>query len=275
MLIRKMLTRIIVAIVFIPAFLYILFLKNSILFFIVASAGLFIALYEFYNMFEAKGIRPLYLLGMSGGLIILVSAYFKRIDIASGILVFLIIFLAVKQVILNRDILPDNSVLSLIVTFFGVFYICWLGMHIILLREMNNGNGIMLVFLLFFIVWISDSAAYFIGSNFGRNKLAFAISPAKTVEGFIAAILFGTLFTVLSKLVFPELIKLSFLHCLIIGFVLSLISQLGDLSESMFKRYAKIKDSMNLIPGHGGILDKIDGLLFAAPVLYYYIVLFL
>ena len=130
------------------------------------------------------------------------------------------------------------------------------------------------IFLLFAVTWFYDSFAYFIGSAFGKHKLFPNISPKKSLEGLIGGILF-TIFIILGIKSFTSVIEFSYFHCIIISILLSVTGQIGDLFESIIKRYAGVKDSSNLIPGHGGILDKLDSLLFNAPILYYYLCLFL
>jgi phosphatidate cytidylyltransferase len=124
-----------------------------------------------------------------------------------------------------------------------------------------------LIFLLL-IVWMNDIAAYIIGTAVGKRKLAPKISPKKTIEGSIAGIVFSVATIILlNRWLQYDLSKLFF-----IGMTVSIIGQFGDLFESMLKRSADIKDSGTIIPGHGGVLDRFDSLLFAAPVFYYCIV---
>ena len=161
--------------------------------------------------------------------------------------------------------------LSVASTLLGVIYIGWaFGHHLILLRGIN-GAGRGLIFFLIVIIWLSDTAAYLFGRWFGTHKLSPTISPRKTIEGTIAGLVFG----VIGGLgVWSFFLKdvLSFPHVLILGILLGLVGQLSDLSESIIKRSAEVKDSGHLIPGHGGLLDRCDSLIFSAPVLYYYFV---
>ena len=140
----------------------------------------------------------------------------------------------------------------------------------ILLRNINEaGRG--LTFFLLVTVWICDTAAYLFGKRFGRHKLRPTISPAKTIEGTIAGIVFGTLGALgVWSLFLQEILSLP--HALILGILLSIVGQLSDLSESIIKRSADVKDSGHLIPGHGGLLDRCDSLIFSAPALYIYFV---
>ena len=161
--------------------------------------------------------------------------------------------------------------LSVASTLLGAVYIGWaFGYHLILLRDLSEvGRG--LVFFLAVTIWLGDTAAYLFGKRFGRHKLRPTISPGKTIEGTIAGLVFGILggFGVWS--VFLKDI-LSIPHALILGALLGIVGQLSDLSESIIKRSAEVKDSGQLIPGHGGLLDRCDSLIFSTPVLYYYFI---
>ena len=159
--------------------------------------------------------------------------------------------------------------LSVASTLLGVVYIGWaFGYHLILLRNISEaGKG--LIFFLVLIIWLGDTAAYLFGKRFGKHKFRPKISPGKTIEGTIAGLVFGTLG---GLGVWSFLLKdiLSLPHALILGILLGIVGQLGDLSESVIKRSADVKDSGHLIPGHGGLLDRCDSLIFSAPTLYYY-----
>jgi phosphatidate cytidylyltransferase len=128
------------------------------------------------------------------------------------------------------------------------------------------------ILALFVFIWVNDTAAYFIGSLIGKHKLIEHISPKKSVEGFVA----GILFTMLASLVFARLFpEFSMLFWVGFAAVVSLFGTLGDLFESLIKRTCTVKDTGQLIPGHGGILDRIDSLLVAVPAAYLYLILFL
>lgn len=154
----------------------------------------------------------------------------------------------------------------------GILTIGWaLGYHLILLR--NAGPiGRHLIFLLAGIIWCSDTGAYLVGRAFGKHKLGTPVSPRKTIEGTIGGLVVGTL---TSFLLSTLLLKgtLSWEHAVFIGLLLSVLGQLGDLSASLMKRTAGVKDSGDVIPGHGGFIDRCDSLIFSTPVLYYYLAL--
>ena len=152
----------------------------------------------------------------------------------------------------------------------GILTIGWaLGYHLILLRNVEP-IGRQLIFLLAGIVWCSDTGAYLIGRAFGKHKLGTPVSPRKTIEGTIGGLVVGTLTSfLLSTILLKD--TLSWGHAVCIGLLLSVLGQLGDLSASLMKRTAGVKDSGQVIPGHGGFIDRCDSLIFSTPVLYYYL----
>lgn len=152
----------------------------------------------------------------------------------------------------------------------GILTIGWaFGYHVILLRKADEA-GWQLVLLLAGTIWCSDTGAYLIGRLFGKHKLGTPISPRKTVEGTIAGLVVGTS---TSLALSATLLKgtFSLANAAFIGLLLSGLGQLGDLSASLMKRTAGVKDSGNFIPGHGGFLDRCDSFMFSTPVLYYYL----
>ena len=151
----------------------------------------------------------------------------------------------------------------------GILTIGWaLGYHLILLR--NAGSvGREHIFLLAGIIWCSDTGAYLIGRTFGKHKLGTPVSPRKTVEGTIGGLVVGTLASFVLSAIFLK--ELFWINAVLIGLLLSVLGQLGDLSASLMKRTAGVKDSGQVIPGHGGFIDRCDSLIFSTPVLYYYL----
>lgn len=156
----------------------------------------------------------------------------------------------------------------------GILIIGWVfGYHCILLRKTDD-VGMQLTFLLIGTIWCGDTGAYLIGRALGKHKLSTPISPRKTVEGTIAGIVVGTLISMaLGTLLLKDTLTLT--NAAFIGLLLSILGQLGDLSVSLMKRTAGVKDSGDFIPGHGGLLDRCDSLIFSAPILYYYLNIFI
>jgi phosphatidate cytidylyltransferase len=152
-------------------------------------------------------------------------------------------------------------------TLTGILYVCFFSFHVVLTDQLNVHSN--LIWLIFITAFGTDIMAYFTGMLIGRHKLCPSISPKKTVEGAVGGLLGSMFFCGLfGWFVAPEV----FIHCIIIGALGGIFSQLGDLTASIFKRKLGIKDFGNLIPGHGGVLDRFDSLLFTAPVVHYYII---
>lgn len=168
-----------------------------------------------------------------------------------------------------------SPLLNLGVTFFGVVYYTLFFGSFLLVRQLPLAYGLPYdaaakwLLLVIFTTWVCDSAAYFIGSWWGRHKLIARISPNKTIEGTVAGFIFGVLTAYLCHIWFIE--YLSLLDSLVIGALVSSLGQYGDLFESMLKRDAGVKDTSNLIPGHGGFLDRFDGLTAVVPLVYLYL----
>jgi len=161
--------------------------------------------------------------------------------------------------------------------FWGVAYVGMLYPFVMIigifgdLPELSSGGDLLL--FLFGLLWVGDTSAMWVGKAFGKHKLAPTVSPNKTVEGFIGGILGALAIGVL--MIFWKFSLVPWYHVLILAVGCSVFGQLGDLVESMWKRSLGIKDSSALIPGHGGILDRFDSLLFAAPLMFFYVMLFL
>lgn len=166
----------------------------------------------------------------------------------------------------------NRSIESVAVTFLGIFFIPWSLGHLELLRSLKP-NGMYYVFFIFIVIWLLDTGAYAVGVRMGKNKLASTVSPHKTVEGAIGGVITGTLSAGLFGHFFLKN-DFTLIESLLAGFFISIISQFSDLAESIFKRDIGVKDSADLLPGHGGMLDRFDSFLFTAPLLYYYLTIF-
>jgi phosphatidate cytidylyltransferase len=245
---------------------------NVLLFWLVVSTAIVIGLLEFYNLAETR--YPIYKLpGMMLGWLLSLSPLLHTSlrNIAISDFTFTLIVLSLFLYILFTKRSLSETFPAFGVTVFGILYVSWLLGHLVLLRGLSNGKEF--VFYLLLVVWSGDTGAYYTGRTFGQHKLAPIISPKKTIEGGIGGIFSSLLASCLAKFTFLPL--LSYSDCVVLGIVLAAIAQCGDLSESFLKRAVNIKDSGNILPGHGGILDRLDGVMFAAPVLYYYAVLLL
>lgn len=164
---------------------------------------------------------------------------------------------------------PKLRLEDMAMSFFTMIYVGWGMCHLIILEQMN----VFLLVYLFLAIWGSDSGAYFTGRLCGKHKLAPALSPKKTKEGAIGGVLCAILLVVLFNVYLGENALLSYPVAILFGIVISIVGQIGDLAESMIKRFADVKDSGKILPGHGGILDRFDSIIMAAPFVYYLLII--
>ncbi|MDZ7860136.1 MAG: phosphatidate cytidylyltransferase [Candidatus Krumholzibacteriota bacterium] len=274
---RSILKRIIISIIFLP-FILLITRKGGLYFLVLVTILIISGLWEFYRMVEAKGIKPSKLTGITAGIIIPFYVFFSKGKTDNLLFLLVIIFIAVMIIELGRG-KRDYALYHISVTIFGVLYVGLLGSYLLMLRELpismnlDYKNGFLFVILVFILTWCYDSGAYTLGTIAGRHKLFPGISPGKTLEGAFG----GLLLSIIGILVAREYIFSSITIWEAVGLAVigSVVSQLGDLVESMIKRDVNIKDSSNTIPGHGGILDRFDSMLFNAPVIYYILKYFL
>lgn len=216
---------------------------------------------EFGNITSAIDI-PASPYGYIGTLFLLFTAYYK-----SENLTFVIAFILLTLLATTVLQFPYFDIKKLFATLLGILYVGLLFGFLLQLRNLPQGNYLLI--FLFVLNWLSDTFAYFVGKASGKTKLAPKVSPNKTVEGSLGGI-FGAVIG--SLLLGSYILDLTIFQLIVIGGTVSIFGQLGDLAESALKRMADIKDSGNLIPGHGGVLDRFDSVLFTAPLLYMYIV---
>ncbi len=264
-------TRVIVALVAIP-FLILAAYFGKLLFLIFA---LFIgggAFYELHEMLKHKDIETPLLLGETFIFLFITDAYFNFIDFEILILLTTI-FLSIYELFRNGK----SAIANLGGTLLGIYYIGLFASSLVQIREFFREDiiyerGGYLILALFIMIWLCDSAAYFLGTAFGKHKLFPRVSPKKSWEGAIAGFLFSVLGMIVMRELFLSFLSLS--QAVILGAVVGVVGQTGDLIESLFKRDAGVKDSSSLIPGHGGIFDRFDSLLFSAPFVYLFLIFF-
>jgi len=260
--------RIFVAVVAIPLILIATYLGGYYFFFFVTAISL-LAFYEFGILAKNKGSNINFPMG---SLIILVLLLNQKRAFTNLEVIILLSSLSLLVIELFRN--KGSAILNLGSTFLGIFYIGILSASLIALREYYSASqtdnySAYLIISIFASIWIGDSAAYYGGINLGRHKLFPRVSPKKSWEGAI----FGFIFSV-GALILAKMIALNFLswtNVIVIGIIIGVIGQIGDLVESLIKRDAKVKDSSSLIPGHGGFFDRFDSLLFCAPVIWLYL----
>ena len=229
-------------------------------------------LIEFYRMMRGRGLRPYRRLGIVSALVMLWVCYRPHTPHV-GFLITGVLMLVLALELRNPE--ARQRVENIAVTAFGVLYVGWLSAHLVLLRELpweagsSYAEGASYVLLAFFITWSCDVGAYTFGRLFGRTRPWRAISPRKSVEGAIGGFTMAVLAALIARLWFAPFLEWG--DAAVLGLLVGVFAQVGDLVESLLKRDAAHGDSSDLIPGHGGVLDRFDSLYFAAPVVYYYL----
>ncbi|PID81689.1 phosphatidate cytidylyltransferase [bacterium DOLJORAL78_65_58] len=261
--------RVLVILLGVPC-LYLIAARGGIFFLLLVNLVIFLGLREFYVLMRHKGYRPYGLLGHFCALSIGVYAWHQGV-VVPLIMTGSLLAIMIREVF-RSDM--DQSLNHMAVTVFGIMYVGWLGSHLMLLRQLPVSLGVerevgaRLVFLVALLTWSTDTAAYLFGVAFGRHKLIPRVSPKKSVEGAVGGLVgAGVMGWYLTGNLTPFMTPVA---GAVLGLVVGIMAQLGDLAESLIKRDAGIKDSAELIPGHGGVLDRFDSLLFTAPVVYYY-----
>lgn len=269
--------RILTAIVALPILLYTVWSRSPYYFVALTAVAIVLALREFYSLASKVGCKPAAVAGYVAGLVVTASFVFEEPALAVAALAALTI-VALAAAMLYADDMKD-SLVSVSATVFGVIYVallagCLIGVRMIpdAPRSGDPHIAAKLLTTFFAIVMMTDTGAYYTGRTIGRHKLAPRVSPGKTIEGAIGGFVVAVITALLCKLAFFHEIPAA--HALVLGGAIGAIGQIGDLAESMLKRAAGVKDSGALLPGHGGVLDRVDSLLFCAPVLYYYSQLF-
>jgi phosphatidate cytidylyltransferase len=260
-------TRIATALVLLPVLWGVSRLAPFPVFAGVFAAGIAVACWEALRLCEARGTRPFKALGVVSCLA--VSATFALADDPGVLLaVLLAVFVAGLAVGMARRDTADAIWESAVGTFVPVFFVGFGLSHLIGLRAFGGERGADLLFLLFLCVMSADTLAYYVGRSVGRHRIAPLISPKKTWEGAFAGLAGSVLGAFVARIWFFS--ELPAAHAALLGAVLFAAGFLGDLAESVLKRAAGRKDSSSLLPGHGGLLDRADSLILAAPALYQY-----
>ena len=278
--------RILTASILIPAVLYLIYLGGIV--YLAAIIGItLLGMREFYALIAEKGAHPLVHWGYAAGVTLPIVAYFGNEYHVTMLMTAVLLGVMVSQ--LQRPRI-EEALASISGTFFGVFYVGWLFSHAIVLRnfhavvtaKMGPAAGALhseasgayyMVFAAVCLV-LCDAGAYFAGRRFGKRKLAPKISPGKSVEGAIGGVLLGTLAGPATKALFtviaPGLVGgFGWGAAMLFGFLLSIVGMIGDLVESLLKRDAEVKDAGGLLPGMGGVLDRLDSPLLGLPLMYY------
>ncbi|MBF0338870.1 MAG: phosphatidate cytidylyltransferase [Nitrospirae bacterium] len=255
--------RLIVAAIVLPLFYcYVMYLPRGFFLFLICLIS-FISQAEFLAMYKVRDHQR-YLFALLG--IIPICMTYKYNDIPTALITVMLAMVLFGRLFVRKY--PENALMDIAPYIVSFLYIPVMLSYFIKLMSI----GPEIVIFLCAVIWGADSFALYAGKTIGRRSLYKQMSPNKTIEGAIAAIIGAVICSALLKAYFA--LHLSFEKTFLVGIVLALVGIAGDLAESMFKRDANVKDSGSLLPGHGGILDKIDGMLFAAPALYHMLIVF-
>lgn len=247
---------------------------HPIVFAILFAAILFFTQFEFYNVVEKGGYKPSKWVSSVSGLLLFSISYGISIGYLKYEFAFAFIpialFLLIFEIFSSRENTIGNSGLNLL----GFAYIAapFGLMNFIIHPSFNGFHTIFYPWILigvFFIIWMNDSGAYLVGSALGKHKMCPKISPAKSWEGLIGGAVAGVIMGIINSILFQEI---SMTNWIAIALLTIAFGTLGDLFQSKIKREIGIKDSGNILPGHGGFLDRLDSLLFAIPAIFMWLV---
>jgi phosphatidate cytidylyltransferase len=255
--------RILTAVVGLPLLIVIIWFGEP-WFTILIAAMSALASWEFYRMAGGLKVQPITYFGIAWVLLLILSPHCPYPPtlpflITSAIVVSLIWLLFRRP--------RDQAFTTWAWTMAGILYIGWMLRYWVQLRGLEAGRE--LVFLAMFITFANDTSAFFIGRTWGKHALAPAISSGKTWEGAIGGLLSSIVTSLIISVIFT--LPFSYWQIALVGFIIGVFAQLGDLTESLLKRNTGVKDAGKLIPGHGGILDRLDSLIFTGVIVYYFV----
>ncbi|MBI3654171.1 MAG: phosphatidate cytidylyltransferase [Acidobacteria bacterium] len=263
--------RILTALVVLPILLYTVWSSIPYFFAALAAIAIVIAISEFYNLAAKVGCQTHNFLGYLAGLALVAGFVFGKVEWLAAVLTALVM-LSLACALMKPDDLK-NALVSVAATLFGVAYVALLAGFLVRVRMIPDTAqttqlAAKLLTMFFAMVVFTDTGAYYTGRSLGKNKLAPRISPGKTIEGFVGGLIAAIAAGPLCRWAFFH--EMNLLHSLLLGALIGLVGPVGDLAESMLKRGSEVKDSGTLLPGHGGMLDRVDSILFCAPLLYFY-----
>ncbi len=262
---KELAQRILVAIFGIPLLLFVIY-KGGVYFFGLIVIVAVVGQWELYRMTENKDIKPQLLIGIINGLILLSVIQFGTPNWSIAVFLFSLIYIFAVEMFRNTGSSIQNTGGTLLGIFYPVIFLAsllYLRGHVKNILPAAENADAFFVMTIFISIWICDTFAYFFGKSFGKHKLFKRVSPNKTIEGAIAGVAGALLVFLLLRI--SDILIISWDFAIICGLLVGIIGQLGDLVESWFKRDAGVKDSSHLLPGHGGMLDRFDSLLFVSP----------
>ena len=245
---------------------------NPLLFTFVFSVFMLFCIYEFQKMQQVKSVFP-YITGLTiVGLIYTFNNHFFNATIPLKYLIALVLLFLYLPFMVALFQNKKEAISNLKTEYLTFFYLI-IPFSILQIIPLQTGGKYdhQIVLGIFILIWINDTFAYLVGRKLGKHKLFERISPKKTIEGFIGGFIFSLIGGFILSKYFTNIQPI---HWIVIAFIASTFGTIGDLIESLFKRRANIKDSSNLIPGHGGFLDRLDSVIFATPFIFIYLLLF-
>jgi len=258
--------RIIVSAIAIPAIVLVSYLGSYYFFVFVLAIGI-ISFYEFWLIAKKKEIDANLFLGILSVSLLIANNFRKFVDFYALLLIVMLLLTIVE--LFGKK---GSAIVNLGTTLIGILYIGLFMSALVSIREyypVDYEHGGLLILSILFSIWICDSAAFFGGTALGKHKMFPRVSPKKSWEGAVFGLLFAVAAMISSKVIFLDFILWK--DALLIGLIVGIVGQIGDLVESLFKRDAGVKDSSGFIPGHGGVFDRFDSLLYVAPVVFLYI----
>jgi phosphatidate cytidylyltransferase len=267
---KKFGIRALVTIVFGPFVLYCAW-KGGYLFLTLVTSLVVLGVNEFYGLAVQKVTKPERVVGTLASSALCVIVFFFGVEYVWLVIAIALFLLGTSELFRNQL----NPILNLATNLMGMFYVAFSLCFLILIREipretnLDYSQGGRIMILVFLAIWVCDTMAYVLGSQLGRHKLFERVSPNKTVEGTILGFVFAVVTGYICQLTFLNDMRL--MDVLAVSVICGSVGQVSDLLESLLKRDAKVKDSSNLIPGHGGILDRFDSEILAAPAVYLYL----
>ncbi|MFQ5779410.1 MAG: phosphatidate cytidylyltransferase [Nitrospiria bacterium] len=266
-------SRLAIAVILLPILYLLLRVLPPFFFFLFLSVLILRVQYEFYRFFYREDAKGAVFVGLALGFLLSIGFYQEAALPGNAVFPLNMVFSPLLMAIFVYFLFSFSDIKTALVDsavlFLGVAYISGLLSYLILLRHLSDGRSLVLFLLL--VVWGGDAVAYYVGRSFGKRKLYPKVSPNKTIEGAIGGLAGSFLGGGLAKL--TAIALFSWTDILVLSLLLGGFGQLGDLTESLLKRSAGVKDSSGLIPAHGGLFDKLDSIAFAAPVFYYYLFL--
>lgn len=258
-------SRLLTAIILLPLLFSIIWYLPSLFFFLFILLLILRVQYEFYLFYYDSTQKKTMGIGLFFGLLLASVIYFQPPLVGMALVlslmgIFLYTLFTFHEI---QHTFKESAIL-----FLGVAYLSGFVSHLFLIRDLPEGKG--LIILLLLMTWGADAGAYYVGRALGKKKLSPRVSPNKTIAGAVGGLSTTFFCALVAKATFLSF--LSWIDVIVLSLLLGIFGQLGDLTESMLKRAAGIKDSSSIIPAHGGLFDKLDSIAFAAPLLYYYMV---